>query len=142
MHSGLQYGGEPKNPFRQEHDGASPTTLHSAFAPQGDVFITHSGRQPTESRLTKTHRVSVLLVSFNGFTINSVIVEYCAVRCRLFRRRNLDWLDRLDPVAHFSRKVDHNAVVERLLKILIKSNYTIERKLLTSCIHALHMYTE
>lgn len=36
IHSGLQYGGEPRNSGRHEHVGVSPATRHSAFAPQGD----------------------------------------------------------------------------------------------------------
>lgn len=35
-HSGLQFGGDPINPSRQEHDGESPISLHSEFGPQGD----------------------------------------------------------------------------------------------------------
>lgn len=35
-HSGLQFGGEPTKPWRQEHDGESPVTRHSAFGPHGD----------------------------------------------------------------------------------------------------------
>lgn len=35
-HSGLQFGGLPKNPKIQEHDGIPPISLHSAFSPQGD----------------------------------------------------------------------------------------------------------
>lgn len=35
-HSGLQLGGEPMNPSRQEHEGESPDCLHSEFGPQGD----------------------------------------------------------------------------------------------------------
>lgn len=36
IHSGLQFGGEPIKSIRQEQDGLSLTTLHSAFGPQGD----------------------------------------------------------------------------------------------------------
>lgn len=36
IHSGLQFGGEPRNPGRQEHDGVSAKARHSALAPQGD----------------------------------------------------------------------------------------------------------
>lgn len=36
IHSGLQFGGELKKPLRQEQDGSSLTTLHSALGPQGD----------------------------------------------------------------------------------------------------------
>jgi len=35
-HSGLQFGGEPINSGKQEHDGDSPCTLHWEFGPQGD----------------------------------------------------------------------------------------------------------
>lgn len=35
-HSGLQFGGEPINSSKQEHDGDSPCTLHWEFGPQGD----------------------------------------------------------------------------------------------------------
>lgn len=36
IHSGLQFGGDPMNSGRQEHDGDSPITLHWALGPQGD----------------------------------------------------------------------------------------------------------
>jgi hypothetical protein len=36
VHSGLQFGGEPKNSGRQEQDGKSSVTRHSEFGPQGD----------------------------------------------------------------------------------------------------------
>lgn len=36
MHSGLQFGGDPKKSGKQEHEGESPATLHWAFEPQGD----------------------------------------------------------------------------------------------------------
>lgn len=36
IHSGLQFGGDPINWGRQEHDGDSPCTLHCEFGPQGD----------------------------------------------------------------------------------------------------------
>lgn len=35
-HSGRQFGGDPMNSFKHEHDGVSPTTLHCEFGPQGD----------------------------------------------------------------------------------------------------------
>lgn len=35
-HSGLQFGGEPINSDKQEHDGDCPWTLHWEFNPQGD----------------------------------------------------------------------------------------------------------
>lgn len=35
-HSGLQFGGEPINVWRQEHDGIPLMFLHSAFCPHGD----------------------------------------------------------------------------------------------------------
>jgi hypothetical protein len=38
-HSGLQFGGAPTYPSRQEQAGAGPETLHWAFGPQG--FGTH-----------------------------------------------------------------------------------------------------
>jgi len=53
MHSGLQYGGKPKNPARHEHEGASPTTRHSAFAPQGDGtqgFVCNTGLGANEKK--------------------------------------------------------------------------------------------
>lgn len=34
-HSGLQFGGVPKNSGKQEHEGDSLITLHSALGPQG-----------------------------------------------------------------------------------------------------------
>lgn len=36
IHSGRQFGGNPENSGRQEHDGESPTALHSEFGPHGD----------------------------------------------------------------------------------------------------------
>ena len=36
IHSGLQFGGEPRKSGKQEHDGLSPDTLHWALGPQGD----------------------------------------------------------------------------------------------------------
>lgn len=36
MHSGRQFGGDPINSARQEHEGESPMTLHSELGPQGD----------------------------------------------------------------------------------------------------------
>jgi len=36
MHSGLQFGGDPVNSGRHEHDGVSPFTWHCEFGPQGD----------------------------------------------------------------------------------------------------------
>lgn len=36
IHSGLQFGGEPMNSAKQEHDGDWPWTLHWEFGPQGD----------------------------------------------------------------------------------------------------------
>lgn len=50
-HSGLQYGGLPTNPFKQEHDGTPPISLQREFGPQGDgrhgligsIFIGDSG---------------------------------------------------------------------------------------------------
>lgn len=35
-HSGLQFGGLPKNPIKQEHEGIPPMLRHSAFSPHGD----------------------------------------------------------------------------------------------------------
>lgn len=35
-HSGLQFGGVPWYPLRQEQDGTSPISRHTAFGPQGD----------------------------------------------------------------------------------------------------------
>lgn len=35
-HSGRQFGGVPNIPITQEHTARFSTTLHSAFAPQGD----------------------------------------------------------------------------------------------------------
>jgi hypothetical protein len=39
MHSGLQFGGAPTYPPRQEQAGVDPETWHRAFGPQG--FGTH-----------------------------------------------------------------------------------------------------
>lgn len=36
LHSGRQFGGEPINCDKQEQEGDSPLTWHSALAPQGD----------------------------------------------------------------------------------------------------------
>lgn len=36
IHSGRQLGGIPMNSGKQEHDGESLITLHSALAPQGE----------------------------------------------------------------------------------------------------------
>lgn len=36
IHSGLQFGGVPINSGKQEHEGESLMTLHSAFEPHGD----------------------------------------------------------------------------------------------------------
>lgn len=36
IHSGLQSGGLPINPLRQEHDGASPISWQIEFGPQGE----------------------------------------------------------------------------------------------------------
>jgi hypothetical protein len=36
MHSGRQFGGEPINSGKQEHDGESPTALQFEFGPHGD----------------------------------------------------------------------------------------------------------
>lgn len=57
MHSGLQFGGEPKNPPRQEHEGVSPITRHSAFVPQGDGaqgFACITGSDADEKREVKS----------------------------------------------------------------------------------------
>lgn len=35
-HSGLQFGGDPMNAGKQEHEGLSPVTLHCEFGPHGD----------------------------------------------------------------------------------------------------------
>lgn len=35
-HSGLQFGGCPTNPVKQEHDGESFTALHIECGPHGD----------------------------------------------------------------------------------------------------------
>lgn len=35
-HSGLQFGGLPKYPILHEQEGTPPTSLHSAFCPQGE----------------------------------------------------------------------------------------------------------
>lgn len=35
-HSGLQFGGEPINSGRQEHEGDWPWILHCEFGPHGD----------------------------------------------------------------------------------------------------------
>jgi hypothetical protein len=35
-HSGRQSGGEPKKSGRQEHEGLSPDTTHTALGPHGD----------------------------------------------------------------------------------------------------------
>jgi len=43
---GSAIGGKPKNSARHEHEGTSPTTRHSAFAPQGDGtqgFVCNTG---------------------------------------------------------------------------------------------------
>jgi len=57
MHSGLQYGGEPRNPARHEHEGASPIIRHSVFAPQGDGtqgFVCNTGSGANEK---EKHRI-------------------------------------------------------------------------------------
>lgn len=36
VHSGLQFGGFPKNCGKHEHDGEPPMFLHCALGPQGD----------------------------------------------------------------------------------------------------------
>lgn len=36
IHSGRQFGGEPKYDGKHEHDGVFPTFLHCEFAPQGE----------------------------------------------------------------------------------------------------------
>lgn len=35
IHSGRQFGGDPKNSGIHEHDGESPTALHCEFGPHG-----------------------------------------------------------------------------------------------------------
>lgn len=51
-HSGLQFGGDPINSLRHEHDGESPIARHSEFGPQGDgwhgVIGSLAGRSSTE----------------------------------------------------------------------------------------------
>jgi len=44
-HSGLQLGGTPTYPSRQEHAGLDPETWHWAFGPQG--FGTHGSSGTT-----------------------------------------------------------------------------------------------
>ena len=42
-HSGLQLGGPPKYPLRQEHTGLGPSGLHSLLGPQGSGLQGSSG---------------------------------------------------------------------------------------------------
>lgn len=45
-HSGLQFGGKPNIPMRQEHTGLESISRQSAFGPQGDGmhgFLRSSG---------------------------------------------------------------------------------------------------
>lgn len=51
IHSGLHMGGTPTKLGKQEHEGESLTTLHSALGPQGDGwhgFIGLSGISATK----------------------------------------------------------------------------------------------
>lgn len=50
-HSGLQFGGEPMKPKRQEHDGESPDTRHSAFGPHGDGWHGFAGTTGSSSKI-------------------------------------------------------------------------------------------
>lgn len=43
IHSGLQFGGDPTNVGKQEHDGESPITLHCEFGPQGEGWQGFTG---------------------------------------------------------------------------------------------------
>lgn len=55
IHSGLQFGGEPKNSGKQEHEGELFETLHSEFGPQGDGrqgFPVSSGRSLAKRTIT------------------------------------------------------------------------------------------
>lgn len=62
IHSGLQFGGEPINSGKQEHDGDSPLTLHWEFGPQGD------GTQGLPTYCG---------ISAAIFSINFVIIKLC-----------------------------------------------------------------
>ena len=64
-HSGLQFGGEPTYVGKQEHDGESPTTLHSAFGPHGDGLQGSTiGSSPTNVLVYMKFSLIILIAIF------------------------------------------------------------------------------
>lgn len=66
IHSGLQFGGEPMNSFKQLQDGDSPIGRHSEFGPHGDGWHGFIGSRWGGCSTTGWHRTNGSPVNRTG----------------------------------------------------------------------------
>ena len=77
MHSGRQYGGEPENSGRQEHEAWSLSTWHWAFGPQGDGWQGFPGAGLGAGTLCEQHSwLKFSIVFFSTEVLQELTLSY------------------------------------------------------------------